>query len=67
MKSKENNYAFIDSQNLHLGIKGLGWILDFQKFRIYLKQLSTPERNIFDFIDNAKMKLEYTDKRKKLS
>ncbi len=37
MKSKENNYAFIDSQNLNLGIKGLGWKLDFKKFRVYLK------------------------------
>ena len=32
----ENNYAFIDSQNLHKGVKGLGWKLDFQKFRVYL-------------------------------
>lgn len=34
---KENNYAFIDSQNLNLGVRGLGWKLDFAKFRIYLK------------------------------
>ena len=34
----ENNYAFIDSQNLNLGIKSLGWKLDFKKFRIYLKE-----------------------------
>lgn len=34
---KENNYAFIDSQNLHLSIQGQGWNLDFKKFRIYLK------------------------------
>ncbi|MFH0852359.1 MAG: NYN domain-containing protein [bacterium] len=32
------NYAFIDSQNLNLGIKELGWQLDFKKFRIYLKE-----------------------------
>lgn len=32
-----NNYAFIDAQNLHLGIKSLGWNLDWSKFRIYLK------------------------------
>jgi len=37
MNKKENNYAFIDSQNLNLGIKDLGWTLDFRKFRIYLK------------------------------
>jgi len=38
MKISENNYAFIDSQNLNLGIKSLGWNLDFKKFRIYLKE-----------------------------
>lgn len=31
------NYAFIDSQNLNLGILKLGWKLDFLKFRIFLK------------------------------
>ena len=30
-------YAFIDSQNLNLGIRSLGWKLDFCKFRVYLK------------------------------
>jgi len=33
-----NNYAFIDSQNVNLGIKELGWKLDWCKFRIYLKE-----------------------------
>lgn len=37
MKNNEKNYAFIDSQNLNLGIQKLGWKLDFRKFRIYLK------------------------------
>ena len=36
-KKKESNYAFIDSQNLNLGVQGLGWRLDFGKFRRYLK------------------------------
>jgi uncharacterized LabA/DUF88 family protein len=31
------NYAFIDSQNVHLGIKSLGWKLDWKRFRVYLK------------------------------
>lgn len=35
---KENNYAFIDSQNLNLGIQSLGWKLDFTKFRKYLQE-----------------------------
>ena len=36
MKALRNNYAFIDSQNLNLGIKKLGWNLDYKKFRRYL-------------------------------
>jgi uncharacterized LabA/DUF88 family protein len=44
MKNKQShnktkkNYAFIDSQNLNLGIQRLGWKLDFGKFRVYLKE-----------------------------
>ncbi len=34
----ENNYAFIDSQNLNLSIRELDWILDFARFRVYLKE-----------------------------
>lgn len=29
-------YAFIDSQNLNLGVRAMGWRLDFRKFRAYL-------------------------------
>ena len=36
-KSKPNNYAFIDSQNLNLGVRDQGWKLDFGRFRVYLK------------------------------
>ncbi len=36
MKSPENNFAFIDSQNLNLSIRDLGWQLDFTRFRRYL-------------------------------
>ncbi|MBU2564568.1 NYN domain-containing protein [Patescibacteria group bacterium] len=36
-KIKENNYAFVDSQNLNLAIKDRGWELDFAKFYIYIK------------------------------
>lgn len=38
MQVKSGNYAFIDSQNLHRGIKSLGWELDWQRFRVYLKE-----------------------------
>ncbi len=33
---KENNYAFIDSQNLNLGIQDMVWQLDWKRFRVYL-------------------------------
>lgn len=36
-KVQQNNFAFIDSQNLNLGIQSVGWKLDFRKFRLYLK------------------------------
>src|SRR3989344_8792949 len=38
MIQKENNFAFIDSNNLHLSIKQLGWKLDFKRFRKYLME-----------------------------
>lgn len=38
MVGKLNNCAFIDAQNVHLGIKSLGWDLDWTKFRIYLRE-----------------------------
>jgi uncharacterized LabA/DUF88 family protein len=33
----ENNYAFIDGQNLHASVEALGWKLDHKKFREYLR------------------------------
>ncbi len=35
--SKSNVSAFIDSQNLNLGVRSLGWQIDYKKFRLYLK------------------------------
>jgi len=37
MKESRNNYAFIDSQNLNLSIREMGWLLDFKRFRKYLE------------------------------
>ncbi len=31
------NYAFIDSQNLNLGVRSIGWRIDYRKLRLYLK------------------------------
>lgn len=36
-KPQENNYAFIDSQNLNLGTQRIGWKMDWRKFRQFLK------------------------------
>lgn len=33
---KPNVYAFIDSQNLNLGVQRMGWKLDWRKFRKFL-------------------------------
>ncbi|MFH1253625.1 MAG: NYN domain-containing protein [Candidatus Uhrbacteria bacterium] len=51
MKTVEKNFAFIDSQNLILGIKSLGWKLNFRKFRRYLKEKYS--------VDNAYMFIGY--------
>lgn len=38
MRKSLKNYAFIDSQNVNLGIRDLGWKLSWNKFRVYLKE-----------------------------
>ena len=38
MTKAQNNYAFIDSQNLNLSVRAQGWVLDFAKFRRYLHE-----------------------------
>ena len=38
MQKQENNYDFIDSQNVNLGIQHLGWKLNFARFRRYLRE-----------------------------
>jgi len=35
--TKKPNYAFIDSQNLNLGVIRAGWKMDWKKFRAHLK------------------------------
>ena len=35
--NKNTVFAFIDSQNLNLGVKSQGWKLDWRKFRQYLR------------------------------
>ncbi len=38
MISGMKNFAFIDARNVHLGIKSLGWELDWGRFRVYLRE-----------------------------
>ena len=38
MESVEKNFAYIDSNNLHRGIKNLGWEIDYKKFRVWLSE-----------------------------
>ncbi len=35
---RRGNFAYIDGQNLHLGMRDLGWKLDMARFRIYLAE-----------------------------
>lgn len=37
-RSQQNNYAYIDGANLHSGIAGFGWVLDYARFRIWLSE-----------------------------
>lgn len=39
-----SNYAFIDSQNLNLGVRTMGWQVDYKKFRLYLKNKYNVDR-----------------------
>ncbi|MEK7122578.1 MAG: hypothetical protein AAB855_01855, partial [Patescibacteria group bacterium] len=38
MLAEKNNYAFIDGQNLYLAIRELGWKIDYQRLRVYLRE-----------------------------
>ena len=37
-RTELNNYAYIDGANLHKGIESLGWSLDYERFRVWLKE-----------------------------
>jgi uncharacterized LabA/DUF88 family protein len=63
-KSKLNNYAFIDSQNLNLSIQQLGWKLDFYRFRRYLQDKYNVTRAIIfvGFMEENKDLYEHLSK-----
>lgn len=68
---KNTVYAFIDSQNLNLGVQSQGWKLDFAKFRILLKDkykvskafifigFIPKNKNLYSFLEKSKYKLIY--------
>jgi uncharacterized LabA/DUF88 family protein len=37
IRQKPVTYAFIDSQNLNLGVRSQGWHIDYRRLRLYLK------------------------------
>ncbi|MEN8253174.1 MAG: NYN domain-containing protein [Patescibacteria group bacterium] len=49
---KQTTYAFIDSQNLNLGVKSQGWKLDFKRFRVLLSEKYGVEKALL-FIGNV--------------
>jgi uncharacterized LabA/DUF88 family protein len=64
-KTKQITYAFIDSQNLNLGVRSQGWKLDFKRFSLYLSNKYNvkkaflfigyiPEnRNLYDYLKKS--------------
>ena len=64
-------YAFIDSQNLNLGVRSQGWKLDFARFRVYLTDKYSVKkaflfigfipknRKLYEFLTNASYTLIY--------
>ena len=38
VKNNLNNFAYIDGANLHNGIIGFGWKLDYARFRVWLTE-----------------------------
>lgn len=44
MIQKENNFAYIDGSNLYKGIGELGWKLDYQRFRVWLREKYSVQR-----------------------
>ena len=73
MKNKNNNFAYIDGANLHNGVKELGWILDYKRFRIWLKEKYSVERaylfiglipknkNLYTFLQEAGFTLVFKE------
>lgn len=65
MKQEENNFAYIDGNNLYRGVKNSGWKIDFFKFRKWLSDkygvvkayyfigLIPKEKDMYEALQNA--------------
>ena len=62
MNTKLPNYAFIDSQNLNLGICSQGWKLDHRKLRLYHKNKYSMQK-AFIFIGHVTDNQAFYDER----
>ena len=68
---KQKVFAFIDSQNLNLGVQSQGWRLDFARFRVYLKDkykvseaflfigFIPKHKKLYSFLEKSEYKLIY--------
>ncbi len=58
------NYAFIDGNNIYLGVKELGWELDYQRFRVYLKDKYNVDKAFYfiGFIEGNKDLYKYLER-----
>ena len=64
MERARNNYVFIDSQNLQLSIKELGWFLDFKRFRVYLSEKYGVDRAHLSFVSDLETRVKRKEPRK---
>ncbi|MEI6863959.1 MAG: NYN domain-containing protein [Chthoniobacterales bacterium] len=71
---KIHNVAFIDGQNLHLGTKECGWVINHKRFRVYLSEkyniqeayyylgfVSDGEQDLYDKLQKAGFILSFRD------
>lgn len=63
-KKYQKVYAFIDSQNLNLGVRSQGWQLDFARFRVFLKDKYNVQKAFLflGFIPKYKKLYSFLDK-----
>lgn len=73
-EGKQNNIAFIDGQNLHLGTREGGWVINHKKFRTYLADkyhvkeayyflgyVSEDEQDLYDNLQKAGFILSFRE------